>query len=57
MVRALPLVLGVIGVLVLVFIVFAVLGTILHFLFLALIVAAVGFVTLRAARSRPRNRD
>jgi UPF0716 family protein affecting phage T7 exclusion len=37
-----------------VFIVFAVLGTILHFVFLALIVAAVGFFALRAGRRRLR---
>jgi hypothetical protein len=39
-----------------VIIAFAVLGTILHFVFLFLVVAAVAFVVLRVGRSRFRNR-
>lgn len=35
---------------------FAVLGTILHFLFLIVVVVAIGFLALRAGRSRFRSR-
>jgi hypothetical protein len=35
---------------------FAVLGTILHFAFLILVVAAIAFVALRVGRSRFRSR-
>ncbi len=35
---------------------FAVLGTILHFLFLIVVVVAIGFLALRVGRSRFRSR-
>jgi hypothetical protein len=53
MVRALVLALAAI---VAVIVVFAVLGTILHFAFLLLIVAAVAFLALRMGRGRFRGR-
>jgi hypothetical protein len=53
MVRA--LLLGLAAVIVVV-VAFAVLGTILHFAFLAVIVVAIGFLALRVGRSRFRGR-
>jgi hypothetical protein len=53
MVRAILLVLAAI---VVVIVAFAVLGTILHFAFLIVIVAAIAFLALRVGRSRFRSR-
>jgi hypothetical protein len=53
MVRALLLGLAAV---VVVIVAFAVLGTILHFAFLILVVAAIAFLALRVGRSRFRNR-
>ena len=53
MVRALFLVVAAIIVVV---VAFAVLGTILHFAFLALLIAAIAFLALRVGRSRFRGR-
>jgi hypothetical protein len=53
MVRAILLVLAAV---VVVIVAFAVLGTILHFAFLILIVAALTFLALRVGRSRFRSR-